>query len=107
MWSYLSASSNTTYSMLCSFKFISTATCTKRPGVAMILEGGGQVRSAAAPSRPFLALPSSWLSGKRPQTAVLNPNSHVGIFVQGSKLVFHPGAGGGGRGGVSLTQQLL
>jgi hypothetical protein len=42
---HLSASSNTTYSTLCSFKFISTATCTNRPGVAMILEGGTQARS--------------------------------------------------------------
>lgn len=33
----LSASSNTTYSTVCSFSFISTATCTRRPGVAMIL----------------------------------------------------------------------
>lgn len=38
LWPHLSASSNTTYSTLCSFKFISTATCTRRPGVAMILE---------------------------------------------------------------------
>lgn len=35
----LSASSNTTYSTVCSFSFISTATCTRRPGVAMILWG--------------------------------------------------------------------
>lgn len=35
----LSASSNTTYSTVCSFSFISTATCTRRPGVAMILRG--------------------------------------------------------------------
>lgn len=41
---YRSASSNTTYSTLCSFRFISTATCTNRPGVAIILEEGAQAR---------------------------------------------------------------
>lgn len=36
--SHLSASSNTTYSTLCNFRFISLMTCMRRPGVPMILE---------------------------------------------------------------------
>lgn len=35
--SHLSASSNTTYSTLCNFRFISWMTCMRRPGVPMIL----------------------------------------------------------------------
>lgn len=41
--SHLSASSNTTYSTLCSFRFISLMTCMRRPGVPMIL-GGTEIR---------------------------------------------------------------
>lgn len=53
---HLSASSNTTYSTLCSFRFISTATCIKRPGVAMILQG---VCRAGHPGPGTPAEPSS------------------------------------------------
>lgn len=39
--SHLSASSNTTYSTLCNFRFISVTTCMRRPGVPMILRRRG------------------------------------------------------------------
>lgn len=39
--SHLSASSNTTYSTFCNFRFISLTTCIRRPGVPIILQGGG------------------------------------------------------------------
>lgn len=87
---HLSASSNTTYSTLCSFRFISTATCTKRPGVAMILEGGVQAGSPGATGRALLMLPGSWPPGRGPEAAILSPHSHVGVLMQGCKLVFHP-----------------
>lgn len=74
LWPHLSASSKTTYSTLCSFKFISTATCINRPGVAMILEGKYQ------PGHPRLkaqhspqSLPRH--SGKGPQS--IPPNNKL------------------------------
>lgn len=89
---YLSASSNTTYSTLCSFRFISTATCTKRPGVAMILEGvGGQVMQGQGHQQSLpltLQLLAIWEGA--PAHRLQSTNSHVRIFMQGCKLVFHP-----------------
>lgn len=82
---YLSASSNTTYSTLCSFRFISTATCIRRPGVAMILEGGTQARLTSKAPLPLTPQP---LVIGGPQGIVPN-YSHVRIFMQGRKLVFH------------------
>jgi hypothetical protein len=42
---YLSASSNTTYSIELNLKFISTQMCKKRPGVAIILKQNIQIKS--------------------------------------------------------------
>lgn len=64
LWPHLSASSKTTYSTLWSFRFISTATWTNRPGVPMILEGihrSGHSRSRPSPQP---SAPSATLSGK-------------------------------------------
>lgn len=65
---HLSASSNTTYSTLCNFRFISTATCTNRPGVAMILPG---VQWPSHPP-PGPVPPATW-----GQTPALTPAPHT------------------------------
>lgn len=79
-WPHLSASSKTTYSTPWSFKFISTATCTNRPGVAMILEGihrSGHPRSRTPPA-PLA--PSKPLSGKGPQSITSQQQTHMSGF---------------------------
>lgn len=98
---HLSASSNTTYSTLCSFRFISTATCIRRPGVAMILEGCAGWVTQGPQQSPSSHSPAAGSLGRDP-SALPPIQTHMSGFScraeNWSSIL-------GRRGGVSLIVQ--